>query len=146
MELIEKNYKAVVAGLAAGTITSLTTVLILAFILGLSHKEYVTLLPKSITTAIGMGVSEELGGYVTITVAVIIITGVLGNIMGETICKIFHITEPISKGLAFGASSHAIGTAKAMEIGEIEGAMSGLAIAVSGILTVILASVYACFL
>lgn len=144
--LLKKNYKAVVAGLAAGTITSLTTVLILAFILGLSHKEYVTLLPKSITTAIGMGVSEELGGYVTITVAVIIITGVLGNIMGETICKIFHITEPISKGLAFGASSHAIGTAKAMEIGEIEGAMSGLAIAVSGILTVILASVYACFL
>lgn len=144
--LLKKNYKAVVAGLAAGTITSLTTVLILAFILGLSHKEYVTLLPKSITTAIGMGVSEELGGYVTITVAVIIITGVLGNIMGETICKIFHIAEPISKGLAFGASSHAIGTAKAMEIGEIEGAMSGLAIAVSGILTVILASVYACFL
>lgn len=144
--LLKKNYKAVVAGLATGTITSLTTVLILAFILGLSHKEYVTLLPKSITTAIGMGVSEELGGYVTITVAVIIITGVLGNIMGETICKIFHITEPISKGLAFGASSHAIGTAKAMEIGEIEGAMSGLAIAVSGILTVILASVYACFL
>ncbi|MGN0437821.1 MAG: LrgB family protein [Lachnospiraceae bacterium] len=144
--LLKKNYKAVIAGLLAGTITSLTTVLILAFILGLSHKEYVTLLPKSITTAIGMDVSEELGGYVTITVAVIIITGVLGNIMGETICKIFHITEPISKGLAFGASSHAIGTAKAMEIGEIEGAMSGLAIAVSGILTVILASIYACFL
>lgn len=144
--LLKNNYKAVIAGLMAGTITSLTTVFVLALVLGLSHKEYVTLLPKSITTAIGMGVSEELGGYVTITVAVIIITGVLGNIMGETICKIFHITEPISKGLAFGASSHAIGTAKAMEIGEIEGAMSGLAIAVSGILTVILASVYACFL
>lgn len=144
--LLKNNYKAVIAGLMAGTITGLTTVFVLALVLGLSHKEYVTLLPKSITTAIGMGVSEELGGYVTITVAVIIITGVLGNIMGETICKIFHITEPISKGLAFGASSHAIGTAKAMEIGEIEGAMSGLAIAVSGILTVILASVYACFL
>lgn len=144
--LLKNNYKAVIAGLMAGTITSLTTVFVLALVLGLSHKEYVTLLPKSITTAIGMGVSEELGGYVTITVAVIIITGVLGNIMGETICKIFHITEPISKGLAFGASSHAIGTAKAMEIGEIEGAMSGLAIAVSGILTVILASIYACFL
>ena len=144
--LLKNNYKAVIAGLMAGTITSLTTVFVLALVLGLSHKEYVTLLPKSITTAIGMGVSEELGGYVTITVAVIIITGVLGNIMGETICKIFHITEPISKGLAFGASSHAIGTAKAMEIGEIEGAMSGLASAVSGILTVILASIYACFL
>ena len=105
-----------------------------------------TLLPKSITTAIGMGVSEELGGYVTITVAVIVITGVLGNMFGEVICKVFRITEPISKGLAFGASSHAIGTAKAIEIGEIEGAMSSLAIAVSGILTVVLASLYTHFL
>ena len=113
---------------------------------GLSHEEYVTLLPKSITTAIGMGVSEELGGYVTITVAVIIITGVLGNMFGELICRLFRITEPISKGLAFGASSHAIGTAKAIEIGEVEGAMSGLAIAVSGILTVILSSIFARFI
>ena len=93
-----------------------------------------------------MGVSEELGGYVAITVAVIIITGVLGNMLGETICKVFQITEPISKGLAMGASSHAIGTAKAMEMGEIEGAMSSLAIAVSGILTVLLSSIYACLI
>lgn len=144
--LFLKNFKAVMLGLVAGTVTSLTTVWGLALICGLSHKEYVTLLPKSITTAIGMGVSEELGGYVTITVAVIIITGVLGNIFGELICKIFKIDEPISKGLAFGASSHAIGTAKALEIGEIEGAMSSLAIAVSGILTVVLSSVYANFM
>lgn len=144
--LLLKNFKAVMLGLVAGTITSLTTVLVLALICGLSHEEYVTLLPKSITTAIGMGVSEELGGYVTITVAVIIITGVLGNIFGELICKIFRIDEPISKGLAFGASSHAIGTAKALEIGEVEGAMSSLAIAVSGILTVALSSLYANFM
>lgn len=144
--LLLKNFKAVMLGLVAGTITSLTTVLVLALICGLSHEEYVTLLPKSITTAIGMGVSEELGGYVTITVAVIIITGVLGNIFGELICKIFKINEPISKGLAFGASSHAIGTAKALEIGEVEGAMSSLAIAVSGILTVALSSVYSNFM
>lgn len=144
--LLLKNFKAVMLGLVAGTITSLTTVLALALICGLSHEEYVTLLPKSITTAIGMGVSEELGGYVTITVAVIIITGVLGNIFGELICKIFKIDEPISKGLAFGASSHAIGTAKALEIGEVEGAMSSLAIAVSGILTVALSSLYANFM
>lgn len=144
--LLLKNFKAVMLGLVAGTITSLTTVLVLALICGLSHEEYVTLLPKSITTAIGMGVSEELGGYVTITVAVIIITGVLGNIFGELICKIFKINEPISKGLAFGASSHAIGTAKALEIGEVEGAMSSLAIAVSGILTVTLSSVYSNFM
>ena len=104
------------------------------------------MLPKSITTAIGMGVSEELGGYVTITVAVIIVTGVLGNIFGELVCKIFRIAEPISKGLAFGSASHAIGTAKAIEIGEVEGAMSSLAIAVSGILTVVLSSLFAHFM
>ncbi len=144
--LLKKHYKAVMLGLAAGTVTSLSTVLGLSLLCGLSHKEYVTLLPKSITTAIGMGVSEELGGYVMITVAVIIITGVFGNIFGELICKIFRITEPVSKGLAFGASSHAIGTAKAIEIGEIEGAMSSLAIAVSGVLTVVLASLYTHFL
>lgn len=142
-ELLKQNYKAVLLGLLAGTVTSLTTVFVLAKLFGLSHEEYVTLLPKSITTAIGMGVSEELGGYVTITVAVIIITGVLGNMFGEQICKLFRITEPISKGLAFGASSHAIGTAKALEIGEVEGAMSSLAIAVSGIFTVVLASLFA---
>ena len=141
--LLKKNYKAVLCGLLAGAVTSMATVFALSKICGLSHEEYVTLLPKSITTAIGMGVSEELGGYVTITVAVIILTGVLGNMMGELICKVFHITEPISKGIAYGASAHAIGTAKAMELGEVEGAMSGLAIAVSGILTVMLAPLFA---
>ena len=140
--LLKKNIAAVALGLTAGVITSLVTVLVLSVFMGLSHEDYVTLLPKSITTAIGMGVSEELGGYVTITVAVIVVTGVLGNILGEFVCKIFRITEPISKGLALGASSHAIGTAKAIEIGEIEGAMSSLAIAVAGILTVVFASVF----
>lgn len=104
------------------------------------------MLPKSITTAIGMGVSEELGGYVTITVAVIIVTGVLGNILAEFLCKIFRITEPIAKGLAIGSASHAIGTAKAMEMGEIEGAMSSLSIAVAGIITVVGASIFANFI
>nr|WP_288556284.1 LrgB family protein [uncultured Mediterraneibacter sp.] len=141
--LLKKYYQAVILGIAAGVLTSLTTVFVLAKLMGLDHKEYVTLLPKSITTAIGMGVSEELGGYVTITVAVIVVTGVFGNIFGELICKIFKITHPISKGLAFGSSSHAIGTAKAIELGEVEGAMSGLAIAVTGIVTVILATAYA---
>ena len=143
--LLKKNIKAVALGITAGVLTSLVTVLALSVIMGLSHEDYVTLLPKSITTAIGMGVSEELGGYVTITVAVIVVTGVLGNILGEFVCKIFRITEPISKGLALGSSAHAIGTAKAIEMGEVEGAMSSLAIAVAGILTVIFASVFANF-
>lgn len=137
IELLKKNHKAVLVGILSGVLTSLTTIMILAFIFKLSHKEYVTMLPKSITTAIGIGVSEELGGYVTITVAVIILTGVLGNILAEGICKLFKINHPIAKGIAIGTASHAIGTAKAMELGEIEGAMSSLSIAVSGILTVV---------
>lgn len=146
LEILKKNLKAIVAGILAGALTSVTSVLILAILFGLSHEEYVTLLPKSITTAIGMGVSEELGGIVTITVAVIIITGVLGNMFAEVVCRIFRIEEPIAKGIGIGSSSHAIGTAKAMELGDIEGAMSSLSIAVSGLITVILASVYAQFL
>lgn len=102
-----------------------------------------TLLPKSITTAIGMGISEELGGIVTITVAAIILTGIIGSMIAEGVCAVFRITDPMAKGLAIGAASHAIGTTKAMELGEIEGAMSSLAIAVSGLLTVIGASVFA---
>ncbi len=146
LEILKKNLKAILAGILAGALTSVTSVLILAILFGLSHEEYVTLLPKSITTAIGMGVSEELGGIVTITVAVIIITGVLGNMFAEAVCRIFWIEEPIAKGIGIGSASHAIGTAKAMELGDIEGAMSSLSIAVSGLITVILSSVYAQFL
>jgi len=146
LELLKKNFKAVIAGLIAGVISSLLTIFVLSLSFNLDHASYVTLLPKSITTAIGIGVSEELGGYVTITVVVIVITGVFGNMFGEIILKAFGIKESIAKGLALGCSSHAIGTAKAIEIGEVEGAMSSLAIAVSGILTVILAPIFALFM
>lgn len=146
IELLKKNWHAVLAGILSGVLTSMVTILVLAVLFGLTHQEYVTMLPKSITTAIGMGISEELGGYVTITVAVIIITGVLGNIFAETLCKLFGIQEPIAKGIAIGSAAHAIGTAKAMEMGEIEGAMSSLSIAVAGMLTVAAASVFAGFL
>ena len=146
LEKLKHNFKAIIAGISSGVLTSLLCVLVLSLIFKLNHKEYVTLLPKSITTAIGMCVSEELGGYVAITVAVIIITGVLGNILAETVCRVFRITEPVAKGIAIGTASHAIGTTKAMEMGEIEGAMSSLSIAVAGLLTVIIASLFAQFI
>ena len=123
-------------------LASLGSVLLLAFLFGLEHDVYVTLLPKSITTAIGMGVSEELNGIVTITVAVIIITGVVGNVLADFVYKLFHVTHPVAKGVGLGTSAHAIGTAKALEMGEIEGAMGGLSIAVAGILTVIVAPIF----
>lgn len=144
--LLKKNGLAVFLGILSGVLSSLLSVLAMAWLFGLSHREYVTLLPKSITTAIGMGVSDELGGITTITVAVIIVTGVLGNVIGQSVCKLFKIYEPIAVGLALGTSAHAIGTAKALELGEVEGAMSSLSIVVSGLITVVGASVFAMFL
>ena len=143
IEPLRKNWKAIIAGIFSGALTSALCVLILSIVMGLDHKQYVTLLPKSITTAIGMGLSEELGGIVTITVAVIVVTGVIGNMFAEQICKLFHITDPVAKGIAIGSSAHAMGTAKAMEMGEIEGAMSSLSIAVSGLLTVVVSLIFA---
>lgn len=142
-EVLKKNRKAVLAGITAGTITSMLCIFAMAVLFRFSHEEYVTFLPKSITTAIGMGVSDELGGYVSVTAAVIIITGVIGNVIAEPVLKLFRIREPVAKGIAIGTASHAIGTAKAMEIGEVEGALSSLSIVVAGILTVIGANLFA---
>lgn len=141
-QLLKKNALAILAGVVSGVLTSVTLVLLFSMAFHFSHAEYVTFLPKSVTTAIGMGVSEQLGGNVSITVVVIIVTGVLGNILAEPVCRLFSITNPIARGIGIGSASHAIGTAKAMEMGQIEGAMSGLSIAVSGILTVAAAAVF----
>ena len=93
MELLKKNYRAIISGITAGVLSSLTSILLLALLFGWDHASYATFLPKSITTAIGMGVSEELGGIVPITVVAIIITGVLGNIFAESFLKLLHIKE-----------------------------------------------------
>ena len=146
MEALKKNIKAILAGILSGVITTLCSVFVMSKLFHLTHEEYVTLLPKSITTAIGMGVSEELGGYVTLTVAMIIITGIFGNVIAVSVCRLFRITDPIAKGVSIGSAAHALGTAKALEIGEVEGAMSSLSIAVAGILTVVGASIYAMFI
>lgn len=142
IEALKKNWKAIICGIVSGAFTSAICILTMSFLFGLDHTMYVTLLPKSITTAIGMGVSEELGGIVTISVAAIIVTGILGNMSAEAICKVFKITEPVAKGIGIGSASHAIGTTRAMELGQIEGAMSSLSIAVSGIITVVVASLF----
>ena len=145
-KLLKKNWKAVVAGIVSGVVSSLVCIFLMALLFRFDHQTYVTFLPKSITTAIGMGVAEELGGYVSLAVVVIVITGVLGNVIAEAVLKLFKIEEPIAKGIAIGSSSHAVGTAKAMEIGQIEGAMSSLSIVVCGLLTVIGASLFANFI
>lgn len=145
MEALKKNAAAILCGILSGVIASLLSVLILSVLFGLSHREYVTFLPKSITTAIGMAVSEEMGGYSPITVAVIIMTGITGNLICVPLLKMLRIKEPVAQGIAIGTASHAIGTAKAMEIGNLTGAMSSLSIVVAGVFTVILAPVFATF-
>ena len=137
LRLLRENLAAVAGGIAAGVTASAASIFVLSMLFGLSHEHYVTLLPKSITTAIGMGVSEEAGGVVTLTVVSIILTGILGNVAAEFLFRVFKIQSPIARGLSLGTSAHAIGTAKALELGEVEGAMSSLAIAVAGLLTVV---------
>ena len=137
LELLKREALAVFAAITAGVAGSAASIFAMCALFKMSHVHYVTLLPKSITTAIGMGVSEEAGGIVTLTVASIIVTGILGNIAAEFIFRLAKLEEPIAKGLALGTAAHAIGTAKALSLGEIEGAMSSLAIAVAGIMTVV---------
>ena len=130
-------------GIVTGVLTSALGVLACVFLFRLDYTMYVTLLPKSITSAIGMAQSEILGGIATLTVAIIVATGVFGNMIAETVCRVFGITEPVAKGVAIGTSSHAAGTAKAMEMGETEGAVSSLSVVVAGLITIIVAAVFA---
>ena len=142
LEQLRRHARAIVLGVLSGVLTSGLSILAMSALFGLSHAHYVTLLPKSVTTAIGMSLSSELGGAAAITVTAIVVTGILGNCMAVFLCRLFRITEPVARGIAIGTASHALGTSKAIELGEVEGAMSGLSIAVSGILTVAAAAVF----
>lgn len=146
LSLLRENPAAVFGGIFAGALAGMGCVFLLSLFFGLSHEEYVTLLPKSVTAAIGMGVSEELGGCVSVTAAVIIVTGIIGNVFSDIVFKIFKIKEPIARGVALGTAAHAIGTSKAMELGDTEGAMASLSIVTSGLITAAGASVFALFM
>ncbi|MBQ8537716.1 MAG: LrgB family protein [Clostridia bacterium] len=143
MTLLKKNLLAVACALIAGVLSSLGGVLVFSLAWGLDHQMYVTLLPKSITTAIGMAVAQELGGIVPLAVAVIIFSGLMGHMLASAFFKLIGVKEPAAKGLAIGTASHAIGTSRALEMGPVEGAMSSLAIAAAGILTVTCVSFFA---
>ena len=146
LEQLRRHARAIVLGVLSGVLTSGLSILAMSALFGLSHAHYVTLLPKSVTTAIGMSLSSELGGAAAITVTAIVVTGILGNCMAVFLCRLFHITEPVARGIAIGTASHALGTSKAIELGEVEGAMSGLSIAVAGLMTVVAAQVFAMLL
>lgn len=143
LQMLKKNFAAIIIGIISGVLVSALSILAMSIIFNLDHEMFVTLLPKSVTTAIGISVSEELGGIVAVTTAAIVIAGNVGGMFAEIIFKVFRIKEPISKGLALGTASHVMGTSKAMEIGEVEGAMGSLAIAVAGIITVVVLPFFA---
>ncbi len=143
LNTLKRNAGAILLGILSGVITSIGSIFLLSRLYALDKVYFVTLMPKSVTTAIGMGISQEYGGYTTITVAAIVVTGILGQLIAELVLKIFKITHPVAKGIAIGSASHAIGTSKAVAMGEVEGAMSSLSIALSGILTVLLSAFFA---
>ena len=143
LESLKKHFRAIILGICSGVLASALSILLLCLVFHLSHADYVTMLPKSVTTAIGMSLSQELGGIPAITVAAIAVTGISGNCSAVFLCRLFRITDPVAKGVAIGTASHAFGTTKALELGEVEGAMSSLSIAVCGLLTVICAPIFA---
>lgn len=140
LETINKNIIPVLVGCTVGVISALASVIFLCKVFGLSDEVTASLIPKSVTTAISTEVSAQLGGIVPLTVAAVTITGVFGSIMSPYFIKWTRLNNPIAAGLAMGASSHALGTAKAMELGEIEGSLSGIAIGLCGLITVLFAA------
>ena len=139
--LFKENFLPILIGILCGAATGIICVVLLSKLFNLSNMLTESLIPKSITTPIGMAVSKQLGGIPSVTVVAIILTGILGSVIGPFLNKIFRINDKVAMGIAMGACSHAVGTAKAMEIGETEGAMSGLTMAISGIITVFLAPI-----
>ncbi len=138
-KLLGKYLVAVLCGTLAGSLVSLGSVWILGKAFGLDDQLIFSILPKSVTTPIAVEISTQLGGLASLTVAAVVITGTLGNILAPTLVKLFRVKDPVAAGVGIGACSHAVGTSKAIEMGEIEGAMSGIALSMSGIITVLLA-------
>ena len=138
-ELLKENWLPVLLGCLAGAVTTVVTVLVMSRMFGLSTEMTVSLLPKSVTTPIASAISESHGGIVSITVAAVIFTGILGNLTAPFLVKLFRVKDPMAAGLGIGACAHGMGTAKALEMGRTEGAMSGLAIGICGIITSVLA-------
>ncbi|MDR0847290.1 MAG: LrgB family protein [Lactobacillales bacterium] len=139
--LLKKHYRSILAGIAIGATFGVLATGGLAMIFGLDKISILSLMPKSVTTAIALGVSDKLGGSTSLTLAAVIITGIVGSISGPYVFKILKITDPVAKGIAMGTTAHAVGTAEAIKMGRVEGAMSGLAIGVTGGLTVIIAPI-----
>lgn len=138
LQALKKSLPAILLGVTSGTVVSLASIVVMCRLLALDPQMGISLLPKSITTAMGIALSEQNGGIVSLTTAVIIATGILGSVCGTTLCRLLKLRHPIAQGVAFGTASHVIGTGKATELGQLQGAVSSLSLAVAGILTAVL--------
>ena len=146
LQILKKNGMAVLAGAAAGAVSCLLMVILWAAVCHADRSLALSLLPKSVTTAIGVALSEEIGGIAAITTAVIVVTGVVGNIIGPALCKLFRLKNPIAQGVAFGTSAHVIGTTRAAQMSELAGAVSSFSLTFAGLITSILLSILAQFI
>lgn len=139
LSLLKKNFIPIIIGITVGCFVSVISIILLSKVFGLDNNIIISLLPKSVTTPIGIEISNSLGGVTGVTVLAIVITGITGAIIAPIVCKIFRITNPVARGIGIGTASHAVGTSKALEIGETEGAMSSLSIGIAGLMTVVIA-------
>lgn len=135
LEILLKNKKAILAGIAAGALSCVAIVLLLAAAFGFDRELTISLLPKSVTAAIGVPLSTLSGGIPSVTTAVILLTGILAAIFGPVLCKLFRLEDEISQGVAFGTAGHVIGTSRANEMSPLTGAVGSLSLTVAGLLT-----------
>lgn len=135
---VKENLLPIIVGTLSGSLASIISVVTLSKLLKLDWPTTASVIPKSVTTAIAVAVADSLGGYISIAAICVVITGCTGNILAPFFIKLFHLTDPVAQGLAIGTASHALGTSKAIELGEVQGAFSSIAITFAGIITVIL--------
>ena len=145
-QVLKKSLKAILAGVCAGAVSCMLVITAAGLLLRFEQSILISMLPKSVTTAIGVSLSELFGGMGGVTTAMIIVTGIFGNMIGTVLCKLFGITDPISQGVAFGTASHVIGTSRAVELSEMAGAVSSFSLTIAGLLTVVLLSFLAQYL
>ena len=145
-QILKKNLPMILAGVAAGAVSCLIMVLLFGILVGFDPLLTVSLLPKSITTAIGVALSEMLGGMPGVTTAAIVFTGIFASIMGPAFCRIFRLTDPVAQGVAFGTAGHVIGTSKANELNPLTGAVSSLSLVVAGLITAVVLPLLAGFI
>ena len=143
LEVLKKNFKAIICAILSGSVACSVTMFAMAKLFNISEEVYFGLTSKSVTLAIALGITEELGGIAGVTCVAVVVSGIIGAAFVTVFSKIFKISNPIALGLSVGTASHAIGTSRAIQLDELVGAMGSLAIVIAGVLTVVIAPIMA---